>query len=760
MVENEINGNLSESDARLQKVFRDVSVGLAVTDISGRFIEVNDRFCTLTGYPASELAPLRVLDLLHPEEHANNLLLWEKLAKGAEENVVAETRFVRKDLLPVCVRVTAAIVRDHEGAPAQIFILAKDITKQIEERKIQLRREEAFRVTFDIAPVGMAHVALDGSWMRVNQTLCNITGYSENELIYQSFMDITHPDDLEADLAQVERVLRGESTGYRIEKRYIRKNGEFVWVELTVSLKRTDTGEPAYFISCITDITERRRASEQLLRRTSELESLLTNLPVGFALFDRHYRYLRINQELSDINGIPLADHLGRTIPEVLKDNAPNVEPIIDEVFRTRRVIKSELTGQTPRAPGVNRHWLTGFYPVFGANREVEAVGIYVVEITDRRRAEEALRESERRLRMALEAGAIGLWEWDEQTNNLRWTPECYSITGVSPEDFDVSAANFDRMLHPDDRDRVWQAINKAIEKRQEYRCEFRVIQPNGDVRWVANRGRVIINSAEGGTRMLGTVQDITENKRISDSLQAHADELARSNSELARFAFVASHDLKEPLRTVSNYSELLAMKYRGKLDANGDRYISFITQAIQRMYILINDLLSYSNTSELRPEMEAVDLNETLKATLDNLKHSISESRAEIKAKILPTVTGDPSQLNQLFQNLIGNAVKYRGKESPAIDIGFEEGVREWNFFIRDNGIGISPEHHQKVFVLFQRLHRKDEYGGTGIGLALCKKIIDRHGGSIWVESELGKGSTFRFTIPKGAPPHSPTLH
>lgn len=244
---------------------------------------------------------------------------------------------------------------------------------------------------------------------------------------------------------------------------------------------------------------------------------------------------------------------------------------------------------------------------------------------------------------------------------------------------------------------------------------------------------------------------ELDERRRAEQLLARHAEELARSNTELEQFAYVASHDLQEPLRMVSSFTQLLGKRYRGKLDQDADEFIGYAVDGATRMQRLINDLLAYSRVGTRGKPFKPVDCNVIFREARDNLMKAIEESGAVITQDPLPMVLGDQGQLIQLFQNLVANAIKFRSQESPQIQISAERRGPEWVFAIKDNGIGIASDHHERVFSIFQRLHHRSEYPGTGIGLAISKKIVERHGGRIWIESRPGEGSTFYFSIPGG---------
>jgi signal transduction histidine kinase len=253
--------------------------------------------------------------------------------------------------------------------------------------------------------------------------------------------------------------------------------------------------------------------------------------------------------------------------------------------------------------------------------------------------------------------------------------------------------------------------------------------------------------------RALREKQERSLRHQVEEDLARKVDELARSNADLEQFAYVASHDLQEPLRMVTAYTQLLGERYRGKLDENADKYIGYASEGAQRMQVLIQDLLAFSRVGRNGYTHGSVDCNVVMAEVLQTLATAIQESGAVVTHAQLPSVWADRTQVAQVFQNLIGNAIKFRGKEPPVISVQGEKTALRWQFSVRDNGIGIAPEFAENIFVVFQRLHARTEYPGNGIGLAICKKIVERNGGKIWVESQPGSGSSFKFTLPQHGP-------
>ncbi len=373
-------------------------------------------------------------------------------------------------------------------------------------------------------------------------------------------------------------------------------------------------------------------------------------------------------------------------------------------------------------------------------------------DVTERKHAEEQLRESEQRFRTV--ADLTYTWEYwitpDERF--LYMSPACERISGYRREEFIAEPGLSARIVHPEDRQLYSEHVRDGHGESTPDVAEarFRIVRRDGQVRWIAHLCRPVYG--EDGT-FLGrraSNRDVSDQLRAEEALKSEKEELARSNAELEQFAYVASHDLQEPLRMVASYTQLLARRYEGQLDDDADEFIGYAVDGATRMQQLISDLLAFSRVGTRGKPPVVMESQAAYDDAVTNLALAIEESGAEVSADSLPAITGDHIQIVQLLQNLIGNGVKFHGQRTPKVHVAAEPRDGEWLFSVADNGIGIDAQYYERIFVIFQRLQGRQEFPGTGIGLALCKKIVARHHGRIWVESEPGHGTTFYFTIPR----------
>jgi PAS domain S-box-containing protein len=378
-------------------------------------------------------------------------------------------------------------------------------------------------------------------------------------------------------------------------------------------------------------------------------------------------------------------------------------------------------------------------------NGAVTGIRSVLLDVTEQRKAQAALRESENRYRALFEGLPIPAFVCDAKTFAF------LAVNHAAIRHYGFTREEFQAMTLWDIQPREdMPAVLLSVGEVQQTPEKFGIWQhrkKDGTVIRIDMAGCAVPYGDRTATLLVA--DDVTELKRAEEELARNAKELARSNTELEQFAYVASHDLQEPLRMVSSYTQLLARRYKGKLDADADEFIAFAVDGATRMQHLINDLLAYSRVTMKGREFKPVEAQAALGQVLANLTPAIEESQARVTYGPLPTIMADATQMQQLFQNLISNAIKFRREEPLCVHVSAEQGAGEWLFSVRDNGIGIETRYLERIFVIFQRLHSASDIPGTGIGLAICRRIVERHGGRLWVTSEPGKGSDFHFTIP-----------
>jgi PAS domain S-box-containing protein len=368
------------------------------------------------------------------------------------------------------------------------------------------------------------------------------------------------------------------------------------------------------------------------------------------------------------------------------------------------------------------------------------------------------LRESEERFRTMADCAPVLLWMAEPDARCSFFNQVWLEFTG-RPLEAEVGNG-WAEGVHFEDFQRCMDIFLSAFVEHRPFRMEYRLRRADGAYRWLLDTGvpRFMPDGRFAG--YIGSCIDITEIRDAHDALRTVNEELERrveqrtaelrhTNEELEQFAYAASHDLQAPLRSISAYTALIRKRYGASLDPEAQDLFGFVVQGAQHMHQLIQDLLAYSRAGRSATDAVRVDCNELLDQVLADLATAMADSGVKIVRETLPTVSGDPAPLLQLFQNLIGNAIKFRGERTPEIRIRADLREKEWVFSVSDNGIGIPIEHRERIFKVFQRLHTQEQFPGTGIGLAICKRVVERHGGRIWVESNPGSGTTFLFSLP-----------
>ena len=663
---------------------------------------------------------------------------------------------------------------DDSGAFKGFRGITRDITARRKVEEELKKSEEKYRKMIQFAPAGIYEVDFRKRvFTSVNDVMCQYLGYSEEELLSMDPSTIMGEDSSRLFRERIVKQLAGEQVPDVAEYKVRAKNGREYYALLNVTFTY-ENGRPKGAFVIAQDITERKVMEKNLRDSEATARALLRLAPAAIYEIDFRGRcFISVNDAMCSI--------LGYTREELL-----SVDPhdILDEesraVFgeRIRQQIAGERIDDMVEYK-VRRKDGTLIYAILNTTVDIkegvpERALVVAHDITGRKIMEEELRrakeELEERVReRTAELSASLLYNrtlieasmdpmviigTDGKITDVNASAEL--VTGVSREG--LIGTDFLAYFTEPERARAGYETVFRDGSVRDYPLEIR--HRDGHVTSVLYNASVYRDGKGEIAGVLADARDITDlrlaqaalqevNRTLEQRVAERTEELARSNRELEQFAYVASHDLQEPLRNVGSFVSLLQQRYGDRLDTSAGEFISFAMDGVSRMQSLIKDLLAYSRVGTRGSELTLMDPAGSFDLALANLRESIRESLAEVTCDALPAVCADRTQLAQLFQNLIGNALKFRSENRPAIHVGARRDGDVWVFSVSDNGIGIEPEYHDRIFLIFQRLHTRDKYPGTGVGLAICKKIVERHGGTIWIESEPGRGSTFFFTIP-----------
>ena len=635
-----------------------------------------------------------------------------------------------------------------ERLAAELSNANEELKREVAERERAeeaLRRsEEQYRGIFEGSADAFLVFDMNGVIVEVSPAARAMYGYTREEMIGLSGKDIVHPDYYHG-FRELKRQIKAQGL-FCAESVDLRKDGTTFDAEVRVAL--FDYRGSPHFLAVVRDVTERKQAEEALREEREKLTRITGSAQDAIVMIDAQGNVSFWNEAAETIFGYTADEALGRELPPLLMPER------FHEAYRRgfahfRKSGKGPAVGRTLEL--VSRRKDGGEFPVELSLSAVHlrgawhAIGI-IRDITDRKRAEEALRESESKYRLLVENIPLKVFHKDRNSVYV-------SCNELYAQDLGISASDIPgRTEH--------EFYSKELAEK--YIADDARIMETGrpevlEEGYVAHGEEFIVQTFKAPVRdvagnvtgILGVFHDITDRKEAEEALARRTEELARSNTELEQFAYIASHDLQEPLRMVAGYVQLLARRYQGKLDSDADEFIAFAVDGATRMQALIDDLLDYSRVGTRAKKFEPTDCEAALDGALSDLERAVEETGAVVTRDPLPRVMADGVQLGRVFQNLIGNAIKFRGDEPPRIHVSAEEQENEWRFAVRDNGIGIKPRYHDRIFAVFSRLHGRSAYPGTGMGLAICKRIVERHGGRIRVESELGKGSTFYFTMP-----------
>jgi len=507
--------------------------------------------------------------------------------------------------------------------------------------------------------------------------------------------------------------------------------------------------------------------TDELRERHRFIETLFDSVEDLMAVIDKQGNYISVNKKVEEVYNIKREAIIGKNISTVFpalkgSEMADNLE---------KAIAGQSIHNIAYRSPVTGRFYENFYIPL--RNESEEAYGVLVIghDSTAIMEAAGKIEAVNTKLTEAQRLAHIGNWEWDIVGDKITWSDELYRIFGLVPREFEASFQTFVRYIHPEERDHVSKIIQDAFVNHQPFNFYHRVVRPDGTIRILHGRGEVTMNEDGQPISMAGTAQDVTELKQAENEIRKITDELMRYNKELEQinkalesFTFVASHDLQEPVRKIRTFLNLIAEKETGNLSEKSKDYMNRTIRAATQMQQLIHDLLLYSRTTTSSEHFKKTDLNNILHDVTTELKEMIEEKNAFVVTERLPELEVIPFQFHQLFVNMISNSLKFSGADrKPHIHIKADMVDKDslelnngniyekyYRITISDNGIGFDPRYDDKIFDLFQRLHSKNKYSGTGIGLAICKKIIENHDGFITAHGEPDKGATFIVYLPE----------
>lgn len=748
---------LAQSEARYRVFFESQTNYVLRTDLQGKYTYVNKKFIEEYGWihgnePIGKYCLTSICDYHHERflqvvadciKNPGNVFKAD-LDKPAKDGSINSTLW---DFVCLC---------DENGNPSEIQCSGIDITERIKAERELKRVNEMFELLNEASSESLYEFLPEEKELYLGKSFERIFHLKRKGL--KENLDFIHAlrypaDDLKIRDKFFFTVYDSNETALNVKYRMLNGKGEYRWVEDSAVILRDKYGKAKRVIGTIKDVTEFQKMSI-LLDVATEVSKL-----GGW--------------ELNILNNTLSWTPIACDIHKVPHDFQPDLKTAL-KFFRQdfRDLAKSNV--QNALEKGNSFDFEAIIVTADGEERWVRAIGdpevidgksvrIYgsIQDIHDRKTAEEKVKASNERFEIITRATKDAIWDYDASTDELFWGVGFLNLFGYDPELVKPDIQFLISKIHPEDRkmvvEKIFQYMSGKI-REDVWKEEYRFIRSDGSVAYITDHAVFIRDDNGVAIRALGAISDVTERKEFEQSLknlnqklEKSVQELAFSNRELEQFAYVASHDLQEPLRMVSSFLGLLEKKYDGLLDEKGKQYIHFATDGAARMKNIILDLLEFSRVGRHEDIKQEINIGDIVRDVLELNRRRIQEKNAQIKVGDLPKVKSFKTPLMQIFQNVIGNAFKYSKEDVDLeIEIKSKELSAYWEFSVSDNGIGISPEFHLKIFNLFQRLHAKNEYSGTGMGLAIVKKNIEMLGGKISVDSKEGVGSTFTFTIEK----------
>jgi PAS domain S-box-containing protein len=733
---------LDKSEKRFHAIIQNAPDAIIIADEKEIIQMVNTQAERLFGYTKTELTG-QPIKFIIPGKN-------DKKIKGSgglsEEELFGKT----KKGLKFPVEISLSPIETSEGILISVSI--RDITQRKKAEKVLVENELMFRdLTQNVPGVIYQWIErFDGSYgpVYVSPKLKQYFRMEASEM--HRIADFIHPEDLSRWRSSIEEAKANDSPWF-FEGRLLYPDGEIKWWRgsSVMSLKNE---EGRLYNGIMMDITEQKQIEEKILRNQKRYEAIFNSQYQFMGLLTPDGILIEVNETALNFAGLRPEEVIGKPFWEcywwaISERSREQLKQSVAKAAKGEFIrYEADILGKGGIIASID----FSIKPVLDDHGKVIMLIPEGRDITQRKLLEQKSRAQEEQIRLFVKHTPAAVAMFDSQMRYMiasdRWYTD-YGLTGV-----EIIGKSHYQVFPEINKVQEWKDIhqrclNGAIEKKE----QDPFVREDGTMDWL--RYEIypwrMSNDKIGGIIMFTEV--ITEKIKAQENLEKLNEQLLESNRELEQFAYVASHDLQEPLRMVSSFLQLLEKKYKEQLDAAAKQYIHFAVDGSERMKVLINDLLKFSRVGTAADEHVEVDCNEVMANVVNVYEEKIREAAGVIDVSALPVIKANKTQIEQLFQNLVGNAIKYRGKQAPHITIACDEGEDgKWEFYVKDNGIGIERKFFEKIFVIFQRLHGKNEYSGTGIGLAICKKIVERHGGKIWIESEPGKGTTFYFTLPK----------
>jgi len=728
-----------------------------INPVNLQFEYANRAALEILGYTAEELYKLSLFDIKPTLTKEGLDLILAPLKSGQKDKIIFETLQRKKDNVIYPVEVHYQLI--DLGHREVYLIINRDISERKNAEITLETKEKYFRTLIEHSSSAIVLFDEAGNFIYQSPVVEKIVGYQVEEGVQSNVLTFLHPDDVAEFTVHYQDLLKSPEKIFKGLYRFRHKDGHYVWLEGTVT--NLLQFEPINaLIANYVNVTERKIVEEKVKSERSLLRTLIDNLPDPIYVKDITGKKIIANKEDQLYMGVTSEEEIiGKTDVELYPGDVGLRGHHFDQHIMQQGIAVVNQEAQFVDK-NLQHHWLiTSKIPL--RNSIGEIIGLMGIgrDITQRKLIEDELLKSNERYKYASKATFDVIWDWDLIKEELTLGENFEEHFGLHIVDYGSNISLYSERIHPDDFERVNKVILNLINGTGTiWSDEYRFKKQSGEYAYIVDRGILIRDETGKGVRMIGAMHDVTEQKkdeenvkRLNIELAEKAKALTNSNKELERFAYVASHDMQEPLRMVTGFLGLLEKTCKPVLDENAIKYINFAIDGASRMKILIKDLLEYSRVSSNSVIVGNTDMNEVMKEVSDVFMVTIEKLEAKITIQHLPVLPDTRKVLLvQLMQNLVGNALKYHGDKQPQIHIYAEDRINDWLFSVADNGIGIDPVYAEKIFVIFQRLHTKDEYSGTGIGLSICKKIVEMHGGNIWVSSNNNAGSVFNFTIKK----------